>query len=95
MQAVSDAAVNTEKKLESQLNNQPHKLTHRMYTQFVYKLGNSVFLFEFISNSIPSNSRLVEHFQDLLPSIRGFISYTVCIDDNILVMIRPWQIMLA
>ena len=92
MQAVSDAADNTEKKLESQLNNQPHKLTHCMYTQFVYKLGNSVFLFEFICNSIPSNSRLVEHFQDLLPSIRGFISYTVYNDDN---MIRPWQIMLA
>ena len=82
MQAVSDAADNTGKKLESQLNNQPHKLTQCMFTQFVYKLGNFVFLLEFICNSISSNSRLVEHFQDLLPSIRRFISYTVYIDDS-------------
>ena len=34
----------------------------------------SVFLLEFICNPTPSNSRLVEHFQYLLPSIRRFPS---------------------
>ena len=34
---------------------------------------SSKFLLEFICNPIPSDSWLVEHFQDLLPGERGFL----------------------